>query len=265
MPGFVGRDKDAALLAARRDGLTATVVPQAAPDPSGIVIGQSPPVGTWSTSRHVRLIVSSGPARVAVPAIVGQPWSTVQKQLDGTGFVYTTSSKYSDTYPTGTVVGITPGAGTSVAPDASLAVVLSLGHAPVYVPDVSNLSFADAAKQIQDVHLKAVRGHGTYSDTVAKGRVVKTSPAIGQQVPFGSTVTVIVSRGPQMVRVPDLHGYTLADAENRLQQIGLALSISGKARGNEVVVSQSPDPNTLVPLDSTTVDLTFGPPGGSGP
>ena len=52
------------------------------------MIDQSPEPGAWTSGHRVQLVVSSGPAPVAVPPITGEPWSSAQKQLDAIGFAY---------------------------------------------------------------------------------------------------------------------------------------------------------------------------------
>ena len=109
-------------------------------------------------------------------------------------------------------------------------------------------------------HLRAKRGPDVFSDEVPSGQVVSTQPAAGQVVPYGSSVDVVVSKGPVLVSVPDLRGFTLSEAQAAIQQTGgLGISINGSERPGEVVVSQSPRPHASVPLATTTVTLTFGP------
>ena len=54
------------------------------------------------------------------------------------------------------------------------------------------------------------------------------------------------------------------DAVARLQAKGFSFSVSGVVHGGEVVVGQTPAANTSVPLETTTVELTFGPPSAVG-
>ena len=108
-----GRQAAAETLA-RSKGLTASVTTEAAPDPVGTVIDQSPDVGAWTSGTNVHLTVSTGPAKVAMPPIQGEPWSKAQKQLDAIGFSYgTPAQEYSDTVPTGNVKSVTPAGGVS--------------------------------------------------------------------------------------------------------------------------------------------------------
>ena len=63
------------------------------------------------------------------------------------------------------------------APDATLAVVLSKGLAPVTVPDVSKRRYADRRRRrCRAVHLSAKQGSDVFSNDVPKGQVISTPP-----------------------------------------------------------------------------------------
>ena len=263
-PGLTGRTAAKATALAEASGLGVSVKSQSSPDPKGVVIDQSPDAGSWTSAHTVKLVVSSGPAPVAVPPIKGEPWASAQKQLDEIGFAYGTPAQQFSELPSGTVISVTPNAGVRTAPDATLAVVLSKGRAPIQVPDVTNKSYKQAVAAIEAVHLKAKRGQDVFSNDVPKGEVVSTLPALNQPAPYGSTVQVFVSHGPILVKVPNVINLTFSDASARLAAKGLTFSVNGSVRGGEVVVSQNPAPDASVPLETTTVQLTFGPPSSVG-
>ncbi len=208
------------------------------------------------------LVVSTGPAPVAIPEIVGKPWATAQKQLDAVGFDYSTSSVFSDTIPSGNVISVDPPVGKKVAPDAQMAVVVSKGHAPVGIPDLTGKSLKDASDALRALGFKPVKGLDVFNNDVPAKGVVKTSPAANTDAAFGSQVTITLSRGPILTTVPHLKGLTLSEAQGRLDDAHLEFSIHGSVRGNQVVVDQTPAAGSRVPLETTTVELTFGRPFG---
>ena len=161
VPGLVGRTQKAAEAAAKHDGLRiATVGRQPSSDPVGVVVSQSPPAGTFTSARRVSLILSSGPPRVPVPEMVGRHWSDVKTQLDAIGLFYgTPAAEYSNKYAFGDVVSVKPEAGSRVAPDAPLTIVVSKGKPPVPVPDFVGKTYKEAADALRALHLKPVRGH----------------------------------------------------------------------------------------------------------
>jgi len=85
-------------------------------------------------------------------------------------------------------------------------------------------------------------------------------PVAHQSVPYNSVVQIVVSRGPVLVKVPDLTSLTLTQAQVVINDThGLGIAINGSEHANDVVIGQTPSPGAMVPLATTTVTLTFGP------
>jgi beta-lactam-binding protein with PASTA domain len=89
------------------------------------------------------------------------------------------------------------------------------------VPRVGQLTAATAQQTLHNAGFSTTMGTSRFSDTVAKGSVIGTSPAIGSRVSKGSTVTLIVSKGAHEATVPQVTGSSLADAQSALRQAGL--------------------------------------------
>ena len=60
-----------------------------------------------------------------------------------------------------------------------------------------------------------------FNDTVPKDQVIGTSPAAGASVSRGGKVTINVSKGPDLVAVPDVSNKSVPDATTIMQQAGL--------------------------------------------
>lgn len=60
-----------------------------------------------------------------------------------------------------------------------------------------------------------------YSESIAKGLIVRTSPEPSARIRKGGTVQVWISRGPERYRVPDLSGVTPAEARRMLTNSNL--------------------------------------------
>jgi len=122
-------------------------------------------------------------------------------------------------------------------------VTVSLGHAPVAIPDVSKLSYDDAAAKL--TALKFVvkpADKPEFSATVPIGKVTRTDPpSTSPPVAYGSTITVFVSKGPDLVKVPDVTFETLAQARVDLAAAGLTVGTVVNDSGETgVVMDQSP-------------------------
>jgi serine/threonine-protein kinase len=143
--------------------------------------------------------------------------------------------------------------------------VLSKGHAPVEIPDLKGSTLKDASDQLRALGFKPERAKlDVFSNDVPAKMVVKTNPGAGQDAAFGSVVKITISRGPILATVPQLLGLSLSEAQGRLDDAHLEFSINGPVRGGDVVVAQTPDPGARVPMETTTVELTFGKQSGPG-
>jgi serine/threonine-protein kinase len=95
-----------------------------------------------------------------------------------------------------------------------------------------------------------------FSNTVAKGQVISTSPGAATSVQVGSTVTVTVSKGPDLVGVTDVRGQSVVAATNALQAAGFNVTgVTGNPTRN--VTRTSPASNAQV-LRGSSVTLFTG-------
>ncbi|WP_129296841.1 Stk1 family PASTA domain-containing Ser/Thr kinase [Streptomyces lydicus] len=101
------------------------------------------------------------------------------------------------------------------------------------VPAVLEMTQAKAEKTLRDdgLGVKVVRG---FSSNVERGHVMKTDPATGKQIRGTGTVTVTISRGPEIVEVPDLSGTPVADARRKLRDRGLVPATVTRQFSDEV-------------------------------
>ena len=81
--------------------------------------------------------------------------------------------------------------------------------------------------------------------------MIGVAPKAGTEVPYGSTVTIKVSLGPERFRAPSFIGLTRAQAEDRAAEYGLAASFTDLPGGTGVVITQSPAPGVTVSYGDT--------------
>ena len=178
----------------------------------------------------VQIVVSGGPRMIALPAVVGQPLSTVTAALDDDFQLQDDQYEFSADAPKDTVI-----AATGVRPDGEtvdLSTVSEYGErGPVTltvslgaVPDVTGQSVDEATTTLDGVGLTVGTQQQRYDDDVPTGQVisaqVEDSPAVQ-----GSAVDLVVSRGPTPITLPDVAGKTIDDATSTLENLGLHVSV----------------------------------------
>jgi serine/threonine-protein kinase len=89
-------------------------------------------------------------------------------------------------------------------------------------PGVLNLSQAAARARLDRNGLEMEVADKAYSETVHKGFVISTSPGPGDRVRKQGTVEAVISLGPERHKVPDVRGETLDNAQQALDEDGLA-------------------------------------------
>ncbi|WP_324277350.1 PASTA domain-containing protein [Blastococcus brunescens] len=195
-----------------------------------------PEPGEAIRGTDVRLTVSRGPERFEVPTdLVGRPYDEVVAQLQETVPVQLTRvDAHDDAVGAGLVIGFTPAAGTELRRDEVVTVTVSLGHAPVAVPDVTGQSPEQAQANLEALGFSVVRGEDGRSAAVDAGEVMAVSPGPGDgPAAYGSAVTIVVSAGVPLVAVPDVVGMKEEEAAAALQAAGLTVD-STKFFGNKV-------------------------------
>ena len=111
----------------------------------GIVIEQDPPQGVRvGVDAPVNLVVSTGPETVIVPGLVNLSERDATAQLQALGLLVRVQDEYSDTVGQDLVIRSDPVADTEVQLGDTVLIVVSLGPAPVEVPDLVGMEQDEA-------------------------------------------------------------------------------------------------------------------------
>jgi serine/threonine-protein kinase len=126
------------------------------------------------------------------------------------------------------------------------------------VPRVTGLTAQAATAQLEAEGLEVELGDEQYSEIVKAGQVISSDPEQGSDVRSGSTVTLIVSKGPEVYDVPDVVGKTLDDAKAEIKDTKLAVGDITRRYSTTVeqgrVISAEPKPGTSISVGKE-VDL----------
>jgi len=184
----------------------------------GVVIDQDPALGKLREGSSIKVVVSKGPPPRPVPDLAGLDQSGAEQRLNQSGFVPKVGRQFSEDQRAGTVLDWSPKG--EQAKGAEIALTVSGGPAPRKIPDVSGGTYEDGARLLAGVGLKATRVEN-FSDTVPPGKVIGSRPPWGNEVARDSSVGVVVSKGPDVVPVPNLAGRAVTEAQAVLGQAGL--------------------------------------------
>lgn len=210
-------------------------------------------------------LTRGGSDMVAVPDVAGFDAPAASRAITDAGLVPTQRTQASDSVQVGVVIGTQPDAGTEVAKESTVTILVSSGPAEVTVPNVVGEALEDAQATLEkagfDVAVEEVD-----SDREI-GTVVRQAPKAGSMAGSGDTITIYVSKGVTKVSVPSVTGSSLSTARTRIADAGLTVGSvteddgsSGQSPGT--VVGQDPSGGTSV-AKGTAVNLVIAAQSGS--
>jgi serine/threonine-protein kinase len=219
----------------------------------GRIIREIPAAGTsLKEGSDVSVVVSSGPPPVAVPSLTGLTGgcAAVTAALGASHLRPDCTYEHSTQVNDGGVIDWNP---KTRAPEFStVTVLISQGPPIVTYPSLSGITTCDGVTSAFTAAGLTASCSVQYSPTVPSGGVVSETPP--NQAPEGSTVTVVLSKGPAPVAVPPIPAdHKLTDEINALQNVGLvAGNVWGPASGR--VFQTNPSPGQMV-LPGTSVNI----------
>ncbi|MEL7835064.1 PASTA domain-containing protein [Fodinibius sp. Rm-B-1B1-1] len=178
---------------------------------------------------------------VTVPDITQVSLEEAQEQLASYGLRYEVAERRSNTaYPADYVIDQMPAAAELVKPNRKVYLTVNTESNPtVEVPRVVDLSLRNARVQLENYGLRV----GTISHISSRFKnVVRQSVDPNKTVPKGTVIDLAVGDGlgEKMVKIPDIQGLRLSEAQQKLQQAGLRI---GEIRFQP---SKEYDPNVII-------------------
>jgi len=198
---------------------------------------------------------------VPVPNVVGIRELNAKAKIEDAGLEPKIERAASAEVDKGIVIDQRPDAGTRIQKGDQVTIIVSTGVPKATVPDVVGMDYADAVDALNEVNLEA-RKREVFSNK-PEGQVVAQNPPSGEVVDEGTAVVLRVSKGKQVVAVPDVLDQTEASARSELQAAGFqvqAVQAPSDSTPEGFVSAQSPDPGTEAPKGSTvTITVSTGP------
>lgn len=232
IPAVAGKTVQQVRQSLESTGLRAAAATTSRPDLSveaGLVTATQPPTDREvRKGTAVRIVVSSGPRMIALPAIVGQSVSTAQAALDDDFRLQDPRYEFSADVPADTVIAATGRDGSGAVdlttveryPERGpVTLTVSLGA----VPDVTGKTVDDARAALAAVGLELGAQTQQYSEDVPTGQVMSAT-VTDDPAEKGSAVDVVVSQGPAPIALPDVSGDTVDEARARLEALGLEVT-----------------------------------------
>lgn len=248
VPDLTGKAKANATAVVQEQGLKIEVVARERTGEvePGQVITQTPDSGEIEEGSTIELVVSAGYPKLAVPDVVGMTLEQADVRLGVRQLEVGSVEQVFSQKPEGVVISQSA-ADKELPWYSKVDLVVSKGPEPIEVPAVVGMSGDKAADAIEAAGFVPVRVE-EYSDDVDEGKVISTDPSGGVVAGKGGEVRIYVSLGPEFeeLKMPDLRGSSLSDAQARLSGMGLRYRVIQSCSGGSTVVETDPIAGTTV-------------------
>src|SRR5579884_1352606 len=161
-----------------------------------------------------------------VPQVVGMKTDAAMQNLKNAGYEPVQYEvRFDDKAPEGTIIRQTPEGGEETKPGRKVYLIISGGKEIALVPDLRGKSLRDAKMLLLKSSMTIGNVNYAYSDSAANGTVFLQTPVAGAKTAASTQVSVTVSEGPLMGRVPvpSLTNLSLSQAIEKLHSVKLEI------------------------------------------
>jgi len=202
------------------------------------------------------IINSSKPKDVLIPNLVGMTEEEAQTTLIELGLQYQLlEERFDEEVEAGKILQQDPVyiENFKIKENNVISVVISKGKEIIEVPQVIGKKLDEAQKELKDLGLR-VEIEEEFDDKIEAGYVTKQEPIEGEEVAGKSTVTITVSKGIEMVTVPNLLGKSLDEAKKLIEDAKLKLAAiineTDTTKEDKVIIKQTLESGKEVEIDT---------------
>ncbi len=162
--------------------------------------------------------------KLTTPNLVGMYYSQVISDPTYADFnIVEGEYVYNESIDAGKIIEQSPEGNRKIDVGGTITVTVSRGAKTFQLPDYVNKEARQVKIELERLGITCVENTPEFNDEVPNGYVLRTEPAAGASLTAGDTVTLTVSKGPEVVLVemPDLMGRSENEALTLLEAAGL--------------------------------------------
>ena len=197
------------------------------------------------------------------PEITGLTLTEATEATDSAGLgIEVVSEEYSETVPPGMIISSDPDGGDRIQDGETVEVVVSKGKERYEVPDILGMPLEQATSRLTAANLVVGEVTEKHNGKYEEGTVAETSIDVESPVKPGTTVDLVISTGPVLIRIPDYTGQWAGRSIAALEEIGFDVDAT-REHSEEVapnrIMSQEPAGVIGHKGDVITVVISGGP------
>lgn len=216
---------------------------------------------TVKPGRKIFLTISKG-EQGKMEDLSGMSIEAVNQFFSGSGIKIMQKDEFNSEVEKGYVIRTEPMPNMPLEDDAVITVYVSKGSEQVKVPDLYKSTVSSAQSLLTSLKLTFTVTYD-YSDSVDKDCVISQSPAPNTEVDVGTAVTLHISKGKNLTKVPGVVGLSVDNAKSQLTAAGFTVTVveeESSAYPAGTVLNQNPGADTeLAPGSNITLTVAKTP------
>ena len=255
MPDLMGLDREGAEELMNNSGLLFEIVTEPSKTVAkDLVISQSVKANEVvnPNTDGIEIVVSLGD-EIRTIAFTGKELSVIEDWSKENGLKLEITEKFDEKIPSGFILGSNKKVGTLMKENGVIKLTVSKG--PLEFKAVGTLSALRDWGSKYDITINEVT---EFSDTVAKGGIIKFSHKDGQIVKNDDYITVYISQGKEL-KIPNFVGMSKSEAVKACENLRCEFIYSANNDATkDTVLLQSKNANTSV-VANTSITITLSP------
>lgn len=167
---------------------------------------------------------STGGGDIVVPDILGSTTEQARVITEARNLLLVVGGEEeSERYPENSICRQAPLGGSVVRAKSTITVFVSKGSNQIVLPDFKGQSLSDVTVRLGEFGLKTGEVRAEENPQVDRDKVISTVPPAGSKVRKGDAITLLVSRGPSEVSVPNTIGRALSTAKRIIEDNGFTV------------------------------------------
>ncbi len=183
----------------------------------GVVIGT-----VWTLTQVFDGLPADGgaPALVEIPDLTGSEQAQALEDLQNLGFKVGIENSADASVPAGSVIRTQPPSNTVIDPDSLVTIIVSVGPEAFPIPYVLDIETERAIFVVEESGFALGQLLEVNDENIPRGFVISQNPVAGTKMSPGTTVDLVVSKGPSLIEISDLSRKSPEDAIQILETLG---------------------------------------------
>ena len=188
-----------------------------------LIISIGVAIGTVWTLTQVfdGLPVDGGaPTLTEIPDLTGSEQAQALEDLQNLGFKVGIENSADSSVPAGSVIRTQPPSNTVINPDSLVTIIVSVGPEAFPIPYVLDIETERAVYVVEESGFTIGQLLEVNDENIPRGFVISQNPVAGTKMSPGTTVDLVVSKGPSLIEISDLSRKSPEDAIQILETLG---------------------------------------------